>query len=318
MLYLDYSRPAGGWIPNKYGGRENLDAIDFLRRFNTEVFARFPQATTAAEESTSWPQVSRPVDYGGLGFGYKWNMGWMHDTLGYFGRDPVYRKYHQNDLTFAMLYHYNENFVLPLSHDEVVHGKSSLLGRMPGDDWQKFANLRALLGYQWTFPGKPLLFMGCEFGQRAEWNANASLDWHLLDQGPFHRGLQRFVEDLNRLYVAEEALYESDYDTGGFYWIDCADQRNSVFAFARQNREQTSALVVILNLTPLMRTNYRVGLPRPGHWRELLNSDAAIYGGGNRGNLGGVMADDYNVHNQSYSAEFTLPPLSVLVFRPER
>jgi 1,4-alpha-glucan branching enzyme len=318
MLYLDYSRQEGEWVPNQYGGRENLEAIEFLKKFNYLTHTEHPGVVTIAEESTAWPLVTRPPYLGGLGFSFKWNMGWMHDTLGYFGRDPVYRKYHQNDLTFAMLYHYNENFVLPLSHDEVVHGKSSLIGRMPGDDWQKFANLRALLGYQWTFPGKPLLFMGCEFGQRAEWNANASLDWHLLDQGPFHRGLQRFVEDLNRLYVAEEALYESDYDTGGFYWIDCADQRNSVFAFARQNREQTSALVIILNLTPLMRTNYRVGLPRPGHWRELLNSDAAIYGGGNRGNLGGVMADDYNVHNQSYSAEFTLPPLSVLVFRPER
>jgi 1,4-alpha-glucan branching enzyme len=217
-----------------------------------------------------------------------------------------------------MLYHYNENFVLPLSHDEIVHGKGSLLGRMPGDDWQKFANLRALLGYQWTFPGKPLLFMGGEFGQRAEWDANASLDWHLLGQGPFHRGLQRFVEDLNKLYVAEEALFEADYDSGGFYWIDCADHRNSVLSFARQNHEQTSQLVIILNLTPVLRNHYRVGLPRPGAWRELLNSDAEIYGGGNRGNLGGVIAHDYNVHNQSYSAEFTLPPLSVLVFRPER
>ncbi|HEX3798841.1 MAG TPA: 1,4-alpha-glucan branching protein GlgB [Verrucomicrobiae bacterium] len=317
MLYLDYSRREGEWVPNQYGGRENLEAIEFLKKFNYLTHTEHPGVVTIAEESTAWPLVTRPPYLGGLGFSFKWNMGWMHDTLNYFQRDPVYRSHHQNDLTFAMLYHYNENFVLPLSHDEVVHGKSSLLGRMPGDDWQKFANLRSLLGYQWTFPGKPLLFMGCEFGQSAEWNANASLDWHLLDQGPYHRGLQRFVEDLNRLYLSEAGLYESDYDIGGFYWIDCADHRNSVFSFIRQNHDQTSVLLVVLNLTPLMRTHYRIGLPRPGRWSELLNSDAAIYGGGNRGNLGGVMSEDYNVHNQSYSAEFTLPPLSILVFRPE-
>jgi 1,4-alpha-glucan branching enzyme len=244
-------------------------------------------------------------------------MGWMHDTLNYFSRDPVYRKYHQNDLTFAMLYHHHENFVLPLSHDEVVHGKGSLLGRMPGDDWQKFANLRMLLGYQWTFPGKPLLFMGGEFGQRAEWNANGGLDWHLLDQGPYHRGLLRFVEDLNKLYLAEAAMWEGDYDLAGFYWIDCTDHRNSVFSFARQNPERTSELVIILNLTPVLRTNYRIGLPRPGVWREVMNSDAGIYGGSNQGNLGKVNAEDYYCHNQSYSAEFTLPPLSIVVFAPE-
>jgi 1,4-alpha-glucan branching enzyme len=318
MLYLDYSRKEGEWIPNQYGGRENLEAIEFLKKFNYLTLTQFPGVITIAEESTSWPLVTRPPYLGGLGFSFKWNMGWMHDTLGYFGRDPVYRKYHQNDLTFAMLYHHNENFMLPLSHDEVVHGKGSLLGRMPGDDWQKFANLRALLGYQWMFPGKPLLFMGCEFGQRAEWNANAGLDWHLLGQGPYHRGLQRFVEDLNKFYISAPALWESDYEPGGFYWIDCADNRNSVLSFARQNQERTNELVIIMNLTPVSRTHYRVGLPRPGKWREVLNSDSAIYGGGNIGNMGGVVADDYNVHNQSYSAEFSLPPLSIIVFQAER
>jgi 1,4-alpha-glucan branching enzyme len=245
-------------------------------------------------------------------------MGWMHDTLNYFSHDPVHRKYHQNDLTFAMLYHHHENFVLPLSHDEVVHGKGSLLARMPGDDWQKFANLRVLLAYQWLFPGKPLLFMGCEFGQSTEWNANSGLQWELLGQGPYHRGTQRFVEDLNKLYLAEPGLYESDYDPGGFYWIDVADHRNSVISFARRNQDRTSELVVVMNLTPVPRSRYRVGLPRPGGWREVLNSDSAVYGGSNLGNLGGVTAEDYNVHNQSYSAEFTLPPLSILVFQPER
>jgi 1,4-alpha-glucan branching enzyme len=305
-------------VPNQYGGRENLEAIEFLKKFNHITHVEHPGVITIAEESTAWPLVTRPPYLGGLGFSLKWNMGWMHDTLGYFGRDPVYRKYHQNDLTFAMLYHHNENFVLPLSHDEVVHGKGSLLGRMPGDDWQKFANLRVLLGYQWTFPGKPLLFMGCEFGQRAEWNANAALDWHLLGQGPYHLGLQRFVADLNQLYLAEPALWQCDFDQGGFYWIDCGDQQNSVLSFARLNQDRTSEMVIILNLTPITRNGYRVGLPRPGAWREVLNSDAGAYGGGNRGNLGRVTADDYNLHNQSYSAEFTLPSMSILVFQPER
>jgi 1,4-alpha-glucan branching enzyme len=241
-------------------------------------------------------------------------MGWMHDTLGYFGRDPIHRKYHQNDLTFAMLYHHNENFVLPLSHDEVVHGKGSLLARMPGDDWQKFANLRMLLGYQWTFPGKPLIFMGCEFGQSSEWNANAGLDWWLLEAGPYHRGVQRFVEDLNRLYTSEPGLWESDYDYSGFNWVDCADHTNSVLSFGRKNHDGSSQLVIILNLTPVPRSRYRIGLPKPGKWREVLNSDAAIYGGGNQGNFGGVYAEDYQAHGQPYSAEFSLPPLSLLVF----
>ncbi|EEF61504.1 1,4-alpha-glucan branching protein GlgB [Pedosphaera parvula] len=315
MLYLDYSRKEGEWVPNQFGGRENLDAVEFLRKFNYLTHTECPGVVTIAEESTAWPLVTRPPYLGGLGFSLKWNMGWMHDTLNYFMRDPIHRKYHQNDLTFAMLYHFNENFVLPLSHDEVVHGKGSLLGRMPGDDWQKFANLRVLLGYQWTFPGKPLLFMGCEFGQRAEWNANSGLDWWLLGAGPFHAGLQRFVEDLNKLYVAEAGLWESDYDVSGFYWIDCTDQNNSIMSFVRQNQSRTSELVVIMNLTPVPRPSYRIGLPRGGVWREVLNSDASIYGGSNMGNLGGVSAEDYQVHGQPHSAEFVLPPMSILVFK---
>ncbi len=318
MLYLDYSRKPGQWIPNQYGGRENLEAIEFIRRFNHLVHTEFPGVVTFAEESTAWPQVTRPPYLGGLGFSFKWNMGWMHDTLGYFGRDPVHRKYHQNDLTFAMLYHSHENFVLPLSHDEVVHGKGSLLGRMPGDDWRKFANLRVLLGYQWLFPGKKLLFMGGEFGQRAEWNANGELDWPLLEAGPYHRGLQQFVQDLGRLYLAEPGLWRSDYDAEGFKWIDCLDHLNSVLSFLRQTSEPLSELAVILNLTPVPRSRYRIGLPRPGKWCEVLNSDAAIYGGSNLGNFGAVVAEAKSWHNLPCSAEFTLPPLSILVFRPER
>jgi 1,4-alpha-glucan branching enzyme len=318
MLYLDYSRKEGEWIPNQYGGRENLEAIDFLRKFNHITHVEYPGVMTIAEESTAWPLVTRPPYLGGLGFSFKWNMGWMHDTLNYFTHDPVYRKYHQNDLTFAMLYHHNENFILPLSHDEVVHGKRSLLGRMPGDDWQRFANLRALLAYQWLFPGKKLLFMSGEVGQSGEWNANGEVDWWLLDAGPFHRGLQRFVEDLNKLYQAEAALWQADYDTAGFYWIDCSDQDNSVLSFVRQNGDRTSEIVVVLNLTPVPRYKYRVGLPRPGKWCEVLNSDAAIYGGGNIGSMGGVLSEDVNWHNQSYSAELVLPPLGVVAFRPDR
>jgi 1,4-alpha-glucan branching enzyme len=317
MLYLDYSRKEGEWVPNRFGGRENLEAIEFLRQFNHLAHTHFPGVMTIAEESTAWPMVTRPPYLGGLGFSLKWNMGWMHDTLGYFTRDPVYRAHHQNDLTFAMLYHFNENFILPLSHDEVVHGKRSLLGRMPGDEWQRFANLRALLAYQWLFPGKPLLFMGGEFGQPGEWNANASLAWELLDQGPYHRGTQRFVADLNRVYLANPALWESDYDAHSFRWIDCADQNNSVLSFARRNAEGSREIVVIMNLTPVPRTGYRVGLPRTGRWREILNSDAADYGGTNTGNLGGVQADLIPAHNQPYSAAFTLPPLAVVVFQPE-
>jgi 1,4-alpha-glucan branching enzyme len=317
MLYLDYSRKPGEWIPNQFGGRENIEAIEFLKKFNHIAHTEFPGLMTIAEESTAWPLVTRPPHLGGLGFSFKWNMGWMHDTLGYFGREPIHRKYHQNDLTFAMLYHHNENFILPLSHDEVVHGKGSLIGRMPGDDWQKFANLRALLAYQWLFPGKKLLFMGGEFGQRAEWNENSQLDWWLLDAGPYHRGLQQFVADLNKLYLTAPGLWQSDYDPGGFCWIDCTDRDNSVLSFIRQTADGSHQLVVILNLTPVLREKYRVGLPRAGQWRESLNSDAAVYGGSNQGNLGGVRAENIPCHNQSCSAEFRLPPLSVLVLQPE-
>jgi 1,4-alpha-glucan branching enzyme len=316
MLYLDYSRKEGEWIPNQYGGRENIEAIEFLRKFNHLTHVEFPGVATIAEESTAWPLVTRPPYLGGLGFSLKWNMGWMHDTLGYFSRDPVYRKHHQNDLTFAMLYHHHENFILPLSHDEVVHGKGSLLRRMPGDDWQRFANLRALLAYQWMFPGKKLLFMGCEFGQSNEWDANGELEWWLLDAGPYHRGLQRFVADLNKLYLSVPALWQSDYDAGGFSWIDCSDLESSVLSFVRQTPGRLNELAVVLNLTPVPRYKYRVGLPRAGKWREVLNSDAAIYGGGNVGNLGEVNSEDVKWHSPSCSAELTLPPLGLIALQP--
>ncbi len=315
MLYLDYSRKAGEWIPNRHGGRENLEAVEFLKEFNHLVHVEWPGVATIAEESTAWPLVTRPPYLGGLGFSFKWNMGWMHDTLRYFGRNSIYRKYHQNDLTFAMLYHHNENFILPLSHDEVVHGKGSLARRMPGDDWQQFGNLRILLGYQWMFPGKKLLFMGNEIGQRSEWNVNGEVEWWLLGKGPYHRGLQLYVEDLNHLYRAEPALWSGDYEHEGFSWVDCSDHENSVLSFIRRSRDSKSELVVILNLTPVTRGPYRVGLPKSGYWREVLNSDAAVYGGSNAGNLGGVHADGYQVQNQSWSAAITLPPLSILVFR---
>jgi 1,4-alpha-glucan branching enzyme len=317
MLYLDYSRKEGEWIPNQFGGRENLEAIEFLKKFNHITHTEFPGVLTIAEESTAWPQVTRPPYIGGLGFSFKWNMGWMHDTLGYFMREPVHRKYHQNDLTFAMLYHHNENFVLPLSHDEVVHGKGSLITRMPGDDWQKFANLRTLLGYQWLFPGKKLLFMGGEFGQTKEWNENAQLDWWLLDAGPFHRGAQKFVADLNELYKNSPAFWQADYDHAGFSWIDCTDRENSVLSFLRQSADGKNQTVVILNLTPVLRPSYRIGLPRGGKWKEVLNSDAQIYGGGNQGNFGGVTAQNQPCHGHQHSAEFNLPPLSVIVFQAD-
>jgi 1,4-alpha-glucan branching enzyme len=316
MLYLDYSRKAGEWLPNQFGGRENLEAIEFLRKFNHIIHVEFPGMMTIAEESTAWPQVTRPPELGGLGFSFKWNMGWMHDTLNYFSLDPVYRKYHQNDLTFAMLYHFHENFILPLSHDEVVHGKGSLHRRMPGDDWQKFANLRTLLGYQWLFPGKKLLFMGGEFGQGREWNENGQLDWWLLEEGPFHRGLQKFVEDLNRLYAASPSLWQADYDGPGFYWIDCSDNENSVLSFVRQKSDGTVPIAIILNLTPVGRPNYRLGLPLPGKWKEILNSDAGLYGGSNKGNMGEIHSHEHKWHNQNFSAEIYLPPMSIMAFTP--
>jgi 1,4-alpha-glucan branching enzyme len=317
MLYLDYSRQPGQWIPNQFGGRENLEAVDFIKYFNNLVHAEHPGVITVAEESTAWPLVTRPPYLGGLGFNFKWNMGWMNDTLGYFSRDAVYRKYHQNDLTFAMLYHHHENFILPLSHDEIVHGKGSLVSKMPGDPWQRFANLRALLAYQWLFPGKQLLMMGCELGQSSEWDANASLDWWLLEQGPYHLGVQRLVRDLNHFSQDEPALWEADYDPNGFFWIDCSDADSSVLSFVRQNRDGSRQLAVILNLTPVLRHNYRVGLPKGGFWREVLNTDSGFYGGSNQGNFGGVQAGEYKTHRQPFSASFTLPPLSVIAFRPE-
>jgi 1,4-alpha-glucan branching enzyme len=317
MLYLDYSRKPGEWVPNPFGGRENLEAVDFIKHFNYVVHTEHPGVVTVAEESTAWPLVTRPPYLGGLGFSFKWNMGWMHDTLNYFSRDSIYRKYHQNDLTFAMLYHHNENFILPISHDEIVHGKGSLLAKMPGDDWQRFANVRALLAHQWLFPGKQLLMMGCEFAQSGEWNANASLDWWLLDQGPYHRGVQRLVRDLNHLYKNEPALWQADYDHSGFFWVDCSDSDSSVLSFVRQNGDGSRRVIVILNLTPVLRHSYRVGLPQAGFWREVLNTDSGFYGGSNQGNFGGVHTEEYQTHRQPFSAIFTLPPMSAIAFRPD-
>jgi len=316
MLYLDYSRRKGEWIPNEHGGRENLEAIAFLRRYNEEIYRHFPEVQTIAEESTAWPMVSRPLYVGGLGFGLKWDMGWMHDTLSYMSRDPIHRKHHHNELTFRAMYASSENFVLPLSHDEVVHGKGSLLGKMPGDDWQKFANLRLLLGYTYAQPGKKLLFMGGEFGQWTEWNHDASLDWHLLEYTP-HTGLQRWVEDLNRLYRSEPALYEQDCNGTGFEWIDCNDTEHSVLSFLRKGRSTSESILVVCNFTPVPRYNYQVGVPRGGFWQELLNSDAGEYGGSQQGNLGGMEASPVSYHGHFHSLNLTLPPLAVVFVKSE-
>ena len=316
MLYLDYGRKHGEWIPNRYGGRENLDAIDFLRFLNESVYRDFPDVQTIAEESTAWPQVSRPNYVGGLGFGMKWNMGWMHDTLGYFKRDPVYRKHHHDELTFSLWYAFQENFVLPLSHDEVVHGKGSLIGRMPGDAWQQFANLRLLFGTMWAHPGKKLLFMGGEFGQRREWTHEDSLEWHALDLDPRHEGVQRWVADVNRVYRNEKSLHEKDFSGDGFRWINRGDWEASVLSFLRQS-EHNAPVLVVCNFTPLPRYNYRVGVPRGGRWRELLNSDAEYYGGSGMGNQGGVEAQPMPYEDLSHSLALTLPPLAVLFFKPE-
>jgi 1,4-alpha-glucan branching enzyme len=316
MLYLDYSRKNGKWIPNKYGGKENLEAIDFLRRFNEEVYKQHPDVQTFAEESTAWPMVSRPTYVGGLGFGAKWDMGWMHDTLVYITRDPIYRRYHHNQLTFRMLYAFTENFVLPLSHDEVVHGKGALLSKMPGDTWQKFANLRLLLGYMYGQPGKKLLFMGGEFGQWREWNHDESLEWHLLDYAP-HAGLQRWVENLNHLYRSEPSLYELDFSSAGFEWVDCNDSDQNVISFLRKGRAGDDFVLVACNFTPVTRFNYKVGVPRGGFWKELLNGDAREYGGSGHGNLGGVEAVPVSFHGRPYSLDMTLPPLSTVFFKSE-
>jgi 1,4-alpha-glucan branching enzyme len=316
MLYLDYGRKAGEWIPNRYGGRENIEAIEFLRFLNESVYRDFPDVQTVAEESTAWPQVSRPVYLGGLGFGMKWNMGWMHDTLGYFKQDPVYRKYRHDSLTFSLWYAFHENFVLPLSHDEVVHGKSSLIGRMPGDDWQQFANLRLLFGYMWTHPGKKLVFMGCEFGQRREWTHDDSLEWHVL-QYPLHDGARKWVADLNRIYRQEGALHQKDFTNDGFRWVQRGDWEQSALSYLRIGDDAAPPLLVVCNFTPVPRTNYRVGVPRGGYWRELLNSDAAEYGGSGMGNLGGVEATPMPYEEYSHSLTLTLPPLAALVFKPQ-
>jgi 1,4-alpha-glucan branching enzyme len=314
MLYLDYSRNPGEWIPNPYGGRENLDAIRFLRRLNEEVYRRHPDVQTYAEESTAWPAVSRPTYAGGLGFGMKWDMGWMHDTLEYMALDPIYRKYRHNNLTFRMLYAFHENFVLPLSHDEVVYGKGSLLGRMAGDDWQKFANLRLLFGYMFAQAAKKLLFMGGEFGQWREWAHDGSLDWHLL-QYASHQGLQKWVADLNGVYRREPALHERDFDPAGFEWIDCHDTDASVISLLRRGRFTDELILVVCNFTPVPRVNYRIGAPRGGFWKELLNSDAREYGGSGMGNLGGTEADPSPIHGRPYSLTLTLPPLSALFLK---
>jgi 1,4-alpha-glucan branching enzyme len=314
MLYLDYGRREGQWIPNRYGGKENIDAIHFLRAMNENVYAAFPDTITIAEESTAWPQVSRPTYLGGLGFGLKWNMGWMHDVLNYMSQDPVFRNYHHNEITFSLAYAFSENFVLPFSHDEVVYGKGSMLRKMPGDYFQKFANLRLLYGFMLGHPGKKLLFMGDEFGQWSEWNHDASLDWHLLNE-PLHEGLKRWVRDLNTLYRGEPLLYETDFDPAGFEWIDCKDFQRSIISFLRRSRNSEDQLLFVCNFTPVVRHNYRVGAPSEGFWKEILNSDAPLYGGSGQGNFGGLSAVPLPIHGRPFSLNMTLPPLGIVVFR---
>jgi 1,4-alpha-glucan branching enzyme len=315
MLYLDYSRAEGQWVPNEFGGREDLDAVAFLKRVNEVLYGGDPGIMTIAEESTAWPGVSRPTYIGGLGFGFKWNMGWMHDTLGYFQQDPIYRRYHHHELTFSLMYAFSENFVLPLSHDEVVHGKGSLYDKMSGDRWQKLANLRALYAYMWAHPGKKLLFMGSEFAQEAEWNHERSLDWHLLER-PEHAGIQALVRDLNRLYRDQPALWELDSDPAGFWWLEPNDADANVVAFARCSADGQRVLVFAANLSPVPRERYRLGLPRPGPWREKLNTDSTFYGGSDMGNLGGIEAEPVPWHGQPVSAEVTLPPLAAIWLVP--
>jgi 1,4-alpha-glucan branching enzyme len=315
MLYLDYSRREGEWVPNAFGGREDLEAVAFLKEVNETAYGRMPDAITVAEESTAWPGVSRPTYLGGLGFGFKWNMGWMHDTLDYFQRDSVYRQHHHHQLTFSLMYAFSENFVLPLSHDEVVHGKGSLYSKMPGDRWQKLANLRALYAYMWAHPGKKLLFMGGELAQEQEWSHDRSLDWHLLER-PEHQGVQSLVRELNRVYRDEPALWEVDSEPSGFRWLEANDAADNVLAFARLSADGTRQLVCVCNLSPVPRYRYRVGVPRPGRWREVLNTDSSFYGGSDVGNLGGVQADAQPWHDQPFSAEVTLPPLAAVWLIP--
>ena len=316
MLYLDYSRAEGAWVPNEYGGNEDLDAVSFLKELNEVIHRREPGIVSAAEESTAWPGVSRPTYLGGLGFGFKWNMGWMHDTLDYFQRDPVHRRFHHHQLTFSLMYAFTENFVLPLSHDEVVHGKGSLYGKMAGDRWQKLANLRSLYAYMWAHPGKKLLFMGGELAQEAEWSHERSLDWHLLEDAG-NAGVQAVVRDLNRVMRSEPALYERDFDPGGFWWLEANDAANNVIAFARASKDGSRVLVCAANLAPVPRPDYRLGLPRAGRWREVMNTDSSFYGGTDTGNLGGIEAEPVGWHEQPFSAEVTLPPLGVIWLVPE-
>jgi 1,4-alpha-glucan branching enzyme len=314
MLYLDYAKRPGDWIPNRYGGKENIDAIDFIRNLNERVYADFPGAMTIAEESTAWPMVSKPTWLGGLGFGLKWSMGWMHDTLDYMSKDPVYRSFHHNQLLFSLMYAFSENFVLPFSHDEVVYGKGSMIRKMPGDDWQRFANLRLLYGYMFGHPGKKLLFMGNEFGQWNEWNHDSSLDWHLT-ANPAHKGLQRWVRDLNTFLRAEPALYEFDSDSVGFEWVDCNDVNRSVISFLRKGRQEADTLLFICNFTSATHHNYRLGAPEGGFWAEVLNGDASLYGGSGQGNLGGVDANPLPVHGRPWSLSIVVPPLATVVFK---
>jgi 1,4-alpha-glucan branching enzyme len=311
MLYLDYSRAANDWIPNIYGGNQNLEAIDFLRELNTVTHAEHPGTVIMAEESTSWPQVTRPTWTGGLGFSMKWNMGWMHDVLSYMQQEPIHRQYHHDKLTFGMLYAFSENFALPFSHDEVVHGKGSMVNKMPGDLWQRFANLRLLYTFMFTYPGKKLLFMGCEFGQGTEWSCNKSLDWYVLDY-PHHRGIQTLVKDLNQLYKNQPALYQHDFEAEGFEWVDCRDIQQSIISYRRKGSGQE--LVIILNFTPVPRYNYRIGVPKAGTYQEIFNSDSQYYYGSNVGN-GAVVADASPWMGQDYSISLTLPPLGGLVFK---
>jgi 1,4-alpha-glucan branching enzyme len=316
MLYLDYARKQGEWIPNRFGGRENLEAIEFLRILNQAVYRDYPDTAMIAEESTAWPMVSRPTDMGGLGFGLKWNMGWMHDTLQYMKQDPINRKYHHGQLTFSLIYAFNENFVLPLSHDEVVYGKGSLIGKMPGDDWQKFANLRALFGYMWAHPGKKLLFMGGEFAQRREWTHEGELEWWVSGL-PEHAGVKRLVGDLNRVYRREPALYELDFSADGFEWVDVDNSESSIIAFLRKPKGDGAPLLVVCNFTPVPRANFLIGVPRRGIWREIINTDARDYGGSGWGNLGSVESVPVGAHGRIESINLSLPPLSTLVLRWE-
>jgi 1,4-alpha-glucan branching enzyme len=316
MLYLDYGRREGQWIPNRFGGKENLDAVHFLRTLNEHVYGAYPDTMMIAEESTSWPQVSRPIYLGGLGFGLKWNMGWMHDVLNYTSQDPIHRTYHHNEITFSLVYAFAENFVLPFSHDEVVYGKGSMIRKMPGDDWQKFANLRLLYGFMFGHPGKKLLFMGDEFGQWSEWNHDGSLEWNLLEH-PSHAGLKRWVRDLNTLYRGDPLLHTTDFNSAGFEWVDCKDFQRSIICFLRRGQNPNDQLLFVCNFTPVVRQNYRVGVPLEGYWKEILNSDAPLYGGSGQGNFGGLSTVPLPIHGRPFSLNMTLPPLGIVIFRPE-